>query len=153
MSQTTYINIAKTKPIVSQPKYGWASFNLPKFRGKLSYIDDVADTILNACKAYFETDQQVVMSFDEEGSEFHVLIQPYTTFVIHETDCPRLYAYNINAEQLIRQLAIDIESNLEDWITFNIGASPDEPEHQDEYYATKESIISKLNYIKPKVGL
>lgn len=153
MSQTPYINITKIRPIVSQPKYGWASFNLPKFRGKLSYIDNVADTILNACKTYLETEQQVVMTFDEEGSEFHVLIQPYTTFVIHETDRPRLYAYDIDAERLIRQLAIDIESNLEDWIIFNIGTSPYEPEYQDEYDAAKESIISNLNYIKPKVGL
>lgn len=153
MSQTTYINIAKTKPIVSQPKHGWASFSLPKFCGKLSYIDDVASIILNTCRTYLETEQQVVMSFDEEGSEFHVLIQPYTTFVIHETNCPKLYAYIINAECLIRQLVIDIESNLENWITFNIGASPDEPEYQNEYNTAKESIISNLKYIKPKVGL
>lgn len=142
-----YIRYEALSPIIGKPFCGWSSFDMYPFHGSLSYVDDIPNIILNAILEYHEK-KTCIMSFDEEGSDFHVIIKQYVTFIIHETDNAKLYAYNINAEELLKQFADDIGSNIDAWAEFNIFYNENEPEYQTEYCQNKKELLEKLQKIK-----
>jgi hypothetical protein len=58
---------------------------------------------------------------DEEGTEFTLVLNPYSMFVIaeNEDDGGRLYDFSeLNIDNLIKELIQDIESDLTEWSMF-----------------------------------
>ena len=104
--------------MISNPKYGWCDFDLKSFHGSPSYLTDVPVDLLNAFIQYHTTGTGMAW-FDEEGTEFTLVITPYSLFVIEEKDKPVLHDFaEIKISNLEKELIEDIEKDLIGWSEF-----------------------------------
>lgn len=65
--------------MISNPKHGWSNFDLKAFHGTPSYLTDVPVDLLNAFIQYHTTGTGIAW-FDEEGTEFTLVITPYAIY-------------------------------------------------------------------------
>lgn len=106
--------------MVTNPKYGWCTFQLGNFQGTPGYLTDVAVDLLDAFIGYY-TQGYGVAVFDEEGSEFTLLLTRYNNgiFVIEEKDDVLLHNFSdLNINDLAKELINDIEGNINGWYEF-----------------------------------
>ena len=104
--------------MISNPKYVWCDFDLKSFHGSPSYLTDVPVDLLNAFIQYHTTGTGMAW-FDEEGTEFTLVITPYSLFVIEEKDKPVLHDFSeIKISNLEKELIEDIEKDLIGWSEF-----------------------------------
>lgn len=130
--------------MISNPKHGWSNFDLRVFHGTPSYLTDVPVDLLNAFIQYHTTGIGVAW-FDEEGTEFTLVITPYSLFVIEEKDKPVLHDFSeMKINNLEKELIEDIEKDLIGWSEFI--TSDDREEvimHRDEI-RNKIAILKEL---------
>ena len=69
--------------MISDPKHGWSTFKLGDFEGTPSYLTDVPLDLLDAFLDYHYKGIGMAW-FDEEGTEFTLVINPYSLFIIAE---------------------------------------------------------------------
>lgn len=101
--------------MISDPRHGWCYFKLGDFEGHPSYLTDVPIDILDAFIDY-HTKGYGMAYFDEEGTEFTLILSPYSVFIIEEKDKPLLHYYeDIDIRELENELINDIESNIDEW--------------------------------------
>lgn len=88
-------------------------FKLGGFEGTPSYITDVPFDLLNAFINYHYKGTRMVW-FDEEGTEFTLVKNPYSLFIISERDeNPILHDFSkLNVSDLEKELIEDIEKDL-----------------------------------------
>ena len=104
--------------MISSPNYEWCDFDLKSFHGSPSYLTDVPVDLLNAFIQYHTTGTGIAW-FDEEGTEFTLVITPYSLFVIEEKDKPVLHDFSeIKINNLEKELIEDIEKDLIGWSEF-----------------------------------
>lgn len=111
--------------MISNPKYGWCDFMLSDkkdnlFVGTPSYITNVPVDLLQTFLDY-KTKNQGMAWFDEEGTEFTLVLNPYSMFIIAENEegKGKLYDFSeLNIDNLIKKLIQDIESDLDGWSAF-----------------------------------
>lgn len=131
--------------MISNPKHGWSNFDLKVFHGTPSYSTDVPVDLLNAFIQYHTTGTGIAW-FDEEGTEFTLVITPYSLFVIEEKDKPVLHDFSeIKINNLEKELIEDIEKDLIGWSEFI--TSDDREEviiHRDEI-RNKIAMLKKLS--------
>ena len=72
--------------MISNPQYGWCYFKLGNFEGHPSYLTDVPVDILDAFISY-HTNGCGIAYFDEEGTDFMLILSPYLAFIIEENLC------------------------------------------------------------------
>ena len=72
--------------------------------------------------------------FDEEGTEFTLVLTPYSLFIIEEKDKPVLHDFSeMKIENLEKELIEDIEKDLVGWSEFIISDDREEVMlHRDE---------------------
>lgn len=119
--------------MISNPYAGWCNFKLRSFKGTPSYLTDVPVDLLEAF-IDLHTKGTGVVWFDEEGTEFTLVLTPYSLFIIEEKDEPILHDFSeMKIENLEKELIEDIESNLDGWAIFTINDTDDEiSEHKFE---------------------
>lgn len=120
--------------MISNPKVGWCNFKLGTFEGSPSYLTDVPVELLTAFIDYHAKGQGVCW-FDEEGTEFTLVITPYSLFIIEEKDKPVLHDFSeMKIEDLEKELIEDIENNIDAWSKEFIFSDDYEEilEHKDE---------------------
>ena len=119
--------------MISNPKHGWCNFNIRTFKGTPSYLTDVPVDLLEAF-IDLHTKGTGIAWFDEEGTEFTLVLTPYSLFIIEEKDRPILHDFSeIKIENLERELIKDIEKDLIAWSEFTIDDDREEIiEHCDE---------------------
>ncbi len=71
--------------MITNPSCGWCEFQLGNFRGTPSFLTDVPIELLEAFLNYKLTGRAMVW-FDEEGSEFTLVMNPYSIFIIEEKE-------------------------------------------------------------------
>lgn len=82
-----------TKPILSDPRHGWATLTLPTendeqpFITSISYVTDVMFNALTACINYLDNEIAAVKFNAEENGDIIILIDTCDCKVIYETDC------------------------------------------------------------------
>lgn len=105
--------------MISNPKYGWCNFKLRDFEGTPSYLTDVPVDLLNAF-IDLHTKGSGIAWFDEEGSEFSLVLTPYSLFIIEErNEKPVLHDFSeMKIKNLEKELIEDIESDLNGWANF-----------------------------------
>lgn len=119
--------------MISNPKHGWCDFMLSDekdnlFVGTPSYATNVPVDLLQALLDYKTKDQGMAW-FDEEGTEFTLVLNPYSIFVIAENEEGegKLYDFSeLNINNLIKELIQDIESDLIGWSMFDCGCDDEE---------------------------
>ena len=119
--------------MISDPKHGWCNFKLRTFEGTPSYLTDVPVDLLDAFLDYHYKGMGMAW-FDEEGTEFTLVITPYSLFVIEEKDKPILHDFSeMKIENLEKELISDIESELEGWAEFTTDEDYEEKlQHKNE---------------------
>lgn len=139
--------------MISNPKHGWSNFDLKVFHGTPSYLTDVPVDLLNAFIQYHTTGTGIAW-FDEEGTEFTLVINPYSLFVIEEKDEPVLHNFSeINIDNLEKELIENIEKDLIGWSEFI--TSDDREEviiHRDEI-RNKIAMLKELTSKKTNLSL
>ena len=101
--------------MISNPKNGWCNFKLGDFEGTPSYITDVPIDLLDAFIDYY-TRGYGLAYFDEEGSEFTLLLTWYGVYIIEEKDNVKSHVfYDLNISDLAKEVIADIETNSDGW--------------------------------------
>lgn len=101
--------------MISDPKNGWCNFKLGDFEGTPSYITNVPIDLLDAFIDYY-TRGYGLAYFDEEGSEFTLLLTWYGVYIIEEKDNVKSHVfYDLNISDLAKEVIADIETNLDGW--------------------------------------
>ena len=117
--------------MISNPKHGWCDFMLSDekdnlFVGTPSYVTNVPVDLLQAFLDY-KTKGQGIAWFDEEGTEFTLVLNPDSMFVIAENEHTELIDFNkVKIDNLIKELIQDIESDLIEWSMFYCGCYDEE---------------------------
>lgn len=101
--------------MISNPKNGWCNFKLGDFEGTPSYITNAPIDLLDAFIDYY-TRGYGLAYFDEEGSEFTLLLTWYGVYIIEEKNNVKLHVfYDLNISDLAKEVIADIETNLDSW--------------------------------------
>lgn len=128
--------------MISNPKHGWCDFKLGTFEGHPSYLTTVPVDLLNAFIDYHLKGCGAVW-FDEEGTEFTLVVTPNSLFLIEEKDGPVLYDFS-DAKGIFaleKELIEDIEKDVDAWaVNFSI--------FSEETSTVKEKICQKLEELK-----
>ena len=125
--------------MISDPRYGWCRFKLGTFEGTPSYLTDVPVDLLDAFIDYHVKGCGTAW-FDEEGSEFTLVLTPYRLFIIEKKDKPVLHDFSgIRMEDVEKELISDIETNLEEWLDFT------GQRYENKY---TEGLMNKLEELK-----
>lgn len=133
--------------ILEIEKYGWAKIYIGEngsiFIGDASYLSDVPLDFLEAFKLYVDNGKIPVIKCDEEGSEFIIVVDDITTYIISEREKTECFSWEISCENFIRQIITDIELQLDGVADFMC--------EEDGKEERKEKIISLVSYIKEKL--
>ena len=128
--------------MISNPKYGWCNFDLKVFHGTPSYLTDVPVDLLNAFIQYHTTGTGIAW-FDEEGTEFTLVITPYSLFIIEEKNEPVLHDFSeIKINNLEKELIEDIEKDLIGWSEFVTN------DDREEVIIHRDEIRNKIAILK-----
>lgn len=119
--------------MISNPKDGWCNTKLGTFEGMPSYLTKVPIDLLTAFINYHNKGCGIAW-FDEEGTEFSLVITPYSLFIIEEKSKPVLHDFSeIKIANLEKELIADIESDMNGWTYFITDDDPNEISiHRDE---------------------
>ena len=110
------------------------------FEGTPSYLTDAPIDLLNMLINYHTKGHGMVW-FDEEGTEFTLVLTPYSLFIIEEKDKPILYDFSeMKIGNLEKELIEDIEKDLVGWSEFIT----------DE---DKEEVMQHRNEIRQKIAM
>lgn len=139
--------------MISNLKSGWCLFTLSDDKKQLycsgtpSYITNVPVDLLQAFLDY-KTKGQGMAWFDEEGTEFTLVLNPYSMFIIAENkNGEGLYDFSgLNINNLIKELIQDIESDLAEWSMFYCSCVEEE-----EIKANREHIRNLICQLKEYV--
>jgi hypothetical protein len=103
--------------MITNSRFGWCDFKIGTFEGNPSYLTDVPVDLLDAFLDYREKGMGVAW-FDEEGSMFTFVLNPYSAFIIEERETSILHEISQNIDDLEEELIEDIEANLAGWTEF-----------------------------------
>ena len=129
--------------MISNPHAGWCDFKLGDFEGSPSYLTDVPVDLLNAFIEYHEKGTGIAW-FDEEGSEFTLVINPYAVYIIEEEEDAVLYDLsNLIVTDIEIELISDIEKDFEKWVLEFVIS-----DKEKEVNEHREEISEKLKKLK-----
>ena len=119
--------------MINNSKHGWCNFMLADkaasiFLGVPSYLPNVPVDLLQAFLDY-KTKGQGIAWFEEEGTEFTLVLNPHSIFVIakNEEGEGKLYDFSeLNIDNLIKELIQDVKSNLVGWSIFYCSCDDEE---------------------------
>ena len=114
----------------SKPCCGWTDITIKditnEFNAPASYLTDVPNDCLDAFIYALENCCSVVIDFDAEGWDYKLVCSKYDTYVIEEKDEYKLYHFDINLEDLIKEFLEDLERNYDEWISWMCYCEDDE---------------------------
>jgi hypothetical protein len=103
---------------------GWCHFKIGEFDGVASYLTDVPLDFINAFIDYCNNGNPPTVKCDSEGTEFIVVVDIFSVFIIETKDKPRLYEFKIDRDEFINQVLEDIKTQENDWCNF-LFSTPD----------------------------
>lgn len=102
--------------MISHPKNGWCNFQIDDFTGSPSYLTDVPMELLDAfVEFYCDRKFAACINFDEEGSEFYLVLTANGAYIIEEREEVKLITLNTSIRELAEELMDDISENLTAW--------------------------------------
>lgn len=104
--------------ILSHPKHGWATVNLDNFKGRVSYLDDIAFDWLKALKVAIENKTIATLYGDEEGSDFYIVLDDCYGFVIVNRDKLETIEIDYGLTYFAQELCNAIRTDLKGWAHF-----------------------------------
>lgn len=135
--------------MLSNPEHGWCNVKIGDFEGVASYLTDVPCNCLEAFIQYLSRGNHINSSsifFDEEGTEFTVVLEYYSTYVIIERGIiPELKCYHdISIHMLAYELIDDLDRDFDRWVNWECYDNPKE--------GRSELLRSKINELKELIN-
>lgn len=134
---------------IEKPWAGWSSLEIDdgktNFIGVLSYVDDVTGIFLSKFNRYLDG-EDVILTFDEEGTEFSIIMKHYDKLmIISQRDSYKLHVFDIWSDDIIKPVCEEILKNYEDWIKFDIFYDDENSnEFKEEYLVNKQYIDDNM---------
>jgi hypothetical protein len=130
--------------MIANPKHGWCKFKLGDFEGHPSYLTNVPVDLLDAFIEYKQKGTGMAW-FDEEETEFTLVLTPYSIFVIEEKEEPILHDFSdYKIDHLAKELINDIEKSVYDWSYFITNDDLEEVEQNKNEIKQKIAILKQL---------
>lgn len=145
-----------TKPILSNPRHGWATLTLPTendeqpFIANISYITDVMFNALTACINYLDDGIAAVKFNAEENGDIIILIDTCDCKVIYENN--KILNINLSSNDFCKNILDCYASDRDTWMQF--GTMDDNPEVADmqrQTFQKLETIIRTSMAIRTEV--
>ena len=131
--------------MLSNLENGWSKIKIGDFTGIPSYITDVPVDLLTVFIDYYINNTSAML-FDEEGSEFTIVLSNEFIYVIYFTqDCETIFYEfpEIFINDLAKELIEDIENNLDSWSRFSASINSEEEISQE-----RELLINLISELK-----
>ena len=145
-----------TKPILSDPRHGWATLTLPTendeqpFITSISYVTDVMFDALTACVNYLDDGIAAVKFNAEENGDIIILIDTCDCKVIYENN--KILNINLSGNDFCKNILDCYASDRDTWMQF--GTMDDNPEVADmqrQTFQKLETIIRTSMAIRTEV--
>lgn len=134
--------------MISDPRYGWCKFKLKEFEGNPSYLTNVPLDLLEAFVNYWTNSACSSIFFDEEGTEFTLVINPNSIFIIEEKEEPKLIYIDDYIQNLTLELIDDIEKDINGWTNFI--TNDEEEDINEQRNALMSNLITLKSIVKDK---
>ena len=114
-------NKGVTMKFLSTPKHGWSTLTLKdkhkKFSIPVSYLTDIPFDCLDMCISSLKNKHDLCLNFETEGKgDVKVIADDYTTYVIHETDKPKLIVFDdITKTDIIDSIHHHMDKDIDEW--------------------------------------
>lgn len=143
------------------PHAGWVTVKIGDWWDRASYLTNVPLDTLNAFINSINHWEPATIKFDAEGWEYVVVVDDYETYIIDyhlddEGDCidsfdakPTLTIVDISKIDLAKELAIDIQSNFDEWINWCVDDCTDDKEKMKKY---RNLLGEKLKTLKELIS-
>ncbi len=134
--------------MLEAPKHGWATFTYRDFSCTPSYLTDVPMDLLDCLVSLYETGFGGCL-FDTEGSEYELFLSEWSVVIVcHEEDryimdLSENYWINGGKNRFSKELILDIESNLNDWVYWDYMDNDAE-----ETAVRRETLRTKIEKLK-----
>lgn len=102
--------------MIKNLKFGFGRLVLGEFQGRFSYIRDSLPLLLKALIKVVQEYEPQTVSFDEEGSEFLLVLDEWTTYIISCRENYQLYVCEKSIFEIIEEIISDMETETpEEW--------------------------------------
>ena len=135
-----------TKPILSDPRHGWATLTLPTendelpFTASISYVTDVMFNALTACINYLDDGIAAVKFNAEENGDIIILIDTCDCKVIYENN--KILNINLSGNDFCKNILDCYASDRDTWMQF--GTMDDNPEVADMQRQTFQKLETMI---------
>jgi len=124
------------------PKHGWTNLQIGDFTERASYLTDIPNDCLDAFTYALKNNKPVVVFFDAEGWDFHLIASYYQSYIIIDKDDTKVYVIEKNIKELAKELYNDINNNFDGWLNWDFYDTVEEREENKINIMTK---LSQLN--------
>lgn len=145
-----------TKPILSDPRHGWATLTLPTendeqlFITNISYVTDVMFDALTACVNYLDDGIAAVKFNAEENGDIIILIDTCDCKVIYENN--KILNINLSGNDFCKNILDCYASDRDTWMQFStMDDNPEVADMQRQTFQKLETIIRTSMAIRTKV--
>lgn len=145
-----------TKPILSNPRHGWATLTLPTendeqpFITSISYVTDVMFDALTACVNYLDDGIAAVKFNAEENGDIIILIDTCDCKVIYENN--KILNINLSGNDFCKNILDCYASDRDTWMQFNtMDDNPEVADIQRQTFQKLETIIRNSMAIRTEV--
>ena len=135
-----------TKPILSDPRHGWATLTLPTendeqpFIANISYVTDVMFNALTTCVTYSDIEYQSFKFNTEKNGDIIILIDTCDCKVIYENN--KILNINLSGNDFCKNILDCYTSDRDTWMQF--GTMDDNPEVADMQRQTFQKLETIL---------
>lgn len=129
--------------MISKPSFGWANWELPNFKGRISYLNDFPFDLFDKLIAFFKTGECQELEFDAEGYFYTVYIG-FPIYIKREDEEP-VPIYD-DVGRFASRLALDIEEEIDAWSIF-----PTYCESKEDIKKTREKLKDKINEVREAI--
>ena len=130
--------------MLTKPKHGWVDVELGDFSDRASYLTDIPHDCLDAFTQALKNNEPVVIYFDAEGWDYHLVSSYYDSYIILDKDSLQVFRIEKNYKDLAKELIEDIEKYIDDWADWMCYRDFND----SEFEQNKRSLESKLVDLK-----
>lgn len=145
-----------TKPILSDPRHGWATLTLPTendeqpFITSISYVTDVMFNALTACINYLDNEIAAVKFNAEENGDIIILIDTCDCKVIYENN--KILNINLSGNDFCKNILDCYASDRNTWMQFaTMDDNPEVADIQRQTFQKLETMIRTSMAIRTEV--
>lgn len=147
--------------MLSKPKFGWTTINIGEWSDRASYLSDIHLDLLSALIDSYVTSsyRPACVQYDAEGWEGIIIIDDYFTYIIlddtgenDKKNKSKVITFEIDKDDLAKELIKDIEENLEEWSLWDVDLYDDKLNQQEENKKIIQNLLNKLKNIIERRG-